>query len=85
MSHPPTTWEYLTVQSDPRPDADTLDRLGRDAWELAAASGATLYFKRPGPDFRERVTIDQKRHVYSAIGESVDRHGNVISEADGGR
>ncbi len=63
------TWEYRMV--DPLdPDFD-LDALGRDGWELVAALGAAsrvLYFKRPAPSFRERVTLDQKRRVYARLG-----------------
>ena len=65
-------WEYRTVDGlDPALD---LDLLGREGWELAAAAAGTggegrvLYFKRPAPDLRERVTLDQKRRVYAAMG-----------------
>ena len=69
MAGPDRTWEYRTVDVlDPALD---LDALGRDGWELvtAAITGVqTLYFKRPGPTFRERVTLDQKRAVYARAG-----------------
>ena len=67
-----TGWEYRTADGlDPALD---LDVLGREGWELVAAvaggGGAdrVLYFKRPAPGFRERVTLDQKRRVYAAAG-----------------
>ena len=59
-------WEYLTVQRDAGTD---LVALGRDGWELVGvAEDSTLYLKRPGLDFRERVTMDQKRRVYERFG-----------------
>jgi len=70
-------WEYRQV--DPLDPAFDLDALGRDGWELVAASGAAarvLYFKRPAPSFRERVTLDQKRQVYARLGLALpDREG----------
>ena len=64
------TWEYRTADAlDPALD---LDALGRDGWELVATAAVTsvptLYFKRPAPTFRERVTLDQKRRYYEAMG-----------------
>jgi len=45
-------------------DAADLAPLGRDGWELAAVGPTgTLYFKRPAPDFRERITLDQRTDV----------------------
>lgn len=76
MSHATATWEYRTLDAldpalDPAPD---LDRLGREGWELVTASltaaggGHVLYFKRPAPSLRERVTLDQRREVYARAG-----------------
>ena len=64
------TWEYRTVDVlDPRMD---LNALGREGWELVgtfADNGVPMHcFKRPGLDFRERVTLDQKRRVYEERG-----------------
>ena len=68
------TWEYLTVTGD----AEThLATLGREGWELVAVTagdgGPTLYFKRPGLTFRERVTLEQRRAVYERSGRGA--HG----------
>ncbi len=64
------TWEYLTVDAlDPKVD---LAALGREGWELVGsfADNAVpmLCFKRQGLDFRERVTIEQKRRAYEERG-----------------
>ena len=84
QSPAPWAWDYLTLPAEPAPDEATLNKLGRDAWELVAVSAGTLYFKRPALTFRERVTIDQKRHVYGAHGETVDEDGDVAGDAAGG-
>lgn len=64
MSHP-TQWEYLVLME--RDDTD-LNVLGAEGWELTGVSGMKLYFKRPATSFRERVTLDQKRHYYGLLG-----------------
>ena len=62
-------WEYHKSE-----DEEELGALGREGWELVAVlpgeadSGAILYFKRPAPDFREGVTLDQKHHYYKLMG-----------------
>ena len=72
-------WEYLTIQRDAGTD---LAALGRDGWELVGvAEGSTLYFKRPGLDFRERVTLDQKRRYYALWGKGLDAEGNPVEGA----
>ena len=51
-----------------------LEVLGREGWELVAVlpSGSggegVFYLKRPALGFRERVTMDQKRHYYGLLG-----------------
>ncbi len=68
MSRETQTWEYLTAAADPAPD---LAALGRDGWELVTTTRdprGTLYFRRPGLNFRERVTMEQRRHVYEQAG-----------------
>ncbi len=70
MSRETQTWEYLTAAADPAPD---LAALGREGWELVATAGdprGTLYFRRPGLSFRERVTMEQRRHVYEQAGRT---------------
>jgi hypothetical protein len=63
MSHP-GEWEYLTIAAE---DAGDLSALGREGWELAGVDDGKLYFKRSAVSFRERVTLDQKRHVYGTM------------------
>ena len=78
MNGPAQTWEYRTLSweaSDWEASDAELSVLGREGWELVGVSdtpGATrLYFKRPGLDFRERVTLDQKRRYYALWGHPV--------------
>ena len=67
-----TTWEYLKTESD----AD-LAALGRQGWELVGVAPAregglaAFYFKRPAPDFRDRVTLEQKRRYYALLGRAL--------------
>jgi hypothetical protein len=61
----PEQWEYLTVAEQ---EAGDLNPLGAEGWELVGVNSGRLYFKRPLPSFRERVTLDQKRHVYGQFG-----------------
>ncbi len=64
-----TAWEYLTA---PEGEVD-LAALGRDGWEMAGVGpGGTLYFKRPAPDFRERITLDQRRAVEGAGSDTAE-------------
>jgi hypothetical protein len=64
MSHP-GEWEYLTIAVE---EGGDLNALGRDGWELVGVDNGKLYFKRPVVSFRERVTLDQKRHYYGMMG-----------------
>ncbi len=65
-----TAWEYLTA-SEAEVD---LSALGRNGWELAGVGpSGTLYFKRPAPDFRERITLDQRRAVEQARSDAGER------------
>ena len=57
-------WEYHLEAASGEPDPRRLSALGADGWELAAVTpGGTLIFKRPAPDLRERVTLDQRAAV----------------------
>ncbi len=64
-------WHYRLIDAY---DDSTLSSLGAQGWEVVATgpgtsrSGARLCLKRARPTFRERVTLDQKRHVYAAHG-----------------
>ena len=76
MSGPAQTWEYRTVEGDLSEAA--LAALGREGWELVGSGPGEhgrLYFKRPGLDFRERVTLDQKRRYYALWGLPVAEEG----------
>ncbi len=65
-----TGWEYLILE---RWEADRLNDLGREGWELVAVAkaddGVELYLKRPLPGFREQITLDQRS---SYVGEGVE-------------
>ena len=62
-------WSYHVLRPEGAIDTVQLDALGADGWELVAAvpdrdTGTTsLVFKRPAPDFRARVTLDQRAAV----------------------
>ncbi len=63
------SWEYLTI---PEHERQRLPALGQEGWELAGVGGSRegplLYLKRPGPDFRERVTGEQRSRYYASLG-----------------
>lgn len=44
-----TKWEYMTTRrkASAAAEAEVLNELGQQQWELVAVTGATLYFKRP--------------------------------------
>jgi hypothetical protein len=70
-----TMWEYRKCM-----DEGELDALGRDGWELVSVlpggteGSAVFYFKRPAHDFREEVTLEQKRHYYKLMGVGTSSH-----------
>ncbi len=63
------SWEYLTI---PERDRHRLPALGQEGWELVGVGGnrddPVLYLKRPSPDFRERVTVEQRERYYASRG-----------------
>lgn len=69
MTAPSQRWTYHVVRPERHIDIDQLDALGDEGWELVAAvpdrdTGTTsLIFKRPAPDFRARITLDQRAAV----------------------
>lgn len=67
-----TRWTYRVDIVD-RIDAAGLNVLGADGWELISVrtheeGGIELIFKRPAPDFRTRVTLDQRAEVTGGSG-----------------
>ncbi len=66
------TWQYK--RTGPL-DEEELNRLGQEGWELVAvAADGGCYFKRPAPDLRERITLEQKARAYASLGVG---HGGV--------
>ena len=61
--------EYVIL---PEEERARLLELGGEGWELVAIGGPPearfLYLKREGLDFRERVTLDQRRRYYESLG-----------------
>lgn len=59
-----STWEYHLEQATALTEA-RLNELGLQGWELAAldSDGDRAIFKRPGPDYRERITIAQREQL----------------------
>lgn len=63
-----TTWEYRRTGLLAEPE---LNELGRDGWELSGVAAGELFFKRPLPSFKERVTLEQRAHYLDAIAAAV--------------
>jgi hypothetical protein len=60
-------WEYYWLDAA---DEARLASLGERGWEVVGVSAGSprLLLRRSKPTFRERVTLDQKRHVYQSAG-----------------
>ena len=65
----PMAWEY---HREPAGDDqfERLASLGVEGWELVAAPGGEMVFRRPAATLRERVTLDQRRAVFRHFGHS---------------
>jgi hypothetical protein len=63
------SWEYLTL---PEAERFRLPQLGAEGWELVAVGGGSderlLYFKRPVPSLRARVTTEQRNRYFVSRG-----------------
>lgn len=63
------SWEYLTL---PETERFRLPQLGAEGWELVAIGGDSderlLYFKRPVPGLRARVTAEQRNRYFVSHG-----------------
>ncbi len=62
-------WEYMILNELER---HRLPELGGVGWELAGVGGCeterVLYLKRRELDFRERVTLNQRRRYFESLG-----------------
>lgn len=69
MSAEHAGWEYRWVDADAE---DDIAALGERGWDMVTSVSWTdrprVCLRRPRQTFRERVTLDQKRHVYHALG-----------------
>ncbi|HVL24863.1 MAG TPA: hypothetical protein VM450_12315 [Thermomicrobiales bacterium] len=60
-------WEYHIEAIGARTDVSRLNALGNEGWELVATlPEGHLVFKRPAPNLRERITLDQRAAVDAA-------------------
>ena len=57
-------WQYR-IEVDP--SEPSVAALGIEGWELTAIDprDGRFFFKRPGPTFRDRVTLEQKVRYYA--------------------
>jgi hypothetical protein len=70
MVEPVQHWEYH-VEPNPTLPAARLNALGAAGWELTGiddGDGTTYIFRRPVQSFVERVTLEQRAHVYASLG-----------------
>ena len=66
MNH--LAWEYRFA--DVR-DGESLSALGAAGWEAVGLTQDDVLLKRPALDFREQVTIDQRRRYFGYWGLDV--------------
>lgn len=62
VGHEQRTWEYRSVSDLTE---HQLNELGSEGWELVDVDNGTFILKRPRLNFREQVTLDQKRRYYA--------------------
>ena len=69
----PVAWEYW-LETASELERARLDALGREGWELAAIDPVRdrAIFKRPGPDYRERITLAQRERVAAEMENPAD-------------
>ena len=83
--HTATAWEYRCGSFSPQSAEEEIQRLGDEGWELVGVvpegSGIRLFLKRPGLDFRERVTLEQKRRYYLQFGLATPGVGDTKENA----
>lgn len=76
MNHHQRQWQYHVLRTEPPFSVPELNALGEEGWELVTATAdpgtpkVSLVFKRPAPDFRTRVTLDQRAAVTGASEDS---------------
>lgn len=64
MQHP--VWNYRVIDDVTE---SSLNALGEDGWEIVASIGTLrVIAKRPALDFREQVTLDQRRRYFGYLG-----------------
>ncbi len=69
----PVAWEYHLEPASAL-DQPRLDALGREGWELVTIDqgSGNAVFKRPEPDYRERITLSQRERVATERGQPSD-------------
>lgn len=62
-------WEFRTIDAG---DEASLRNLGDEGWELVSAHAGTWILKRQAIDFRDRVTMDQRRRYFAQWDIDID-------------
>ena len=68
----PVDWSWERGLLHAKVSVENLAALGAQGWELvavlpAAGGEPVCYFKRSAADFRDRVTLEQKRRYYAML------------------